>query len=541
MARDPDRHRPAREPLRQEHEQRPDPSGHGLDERAEPPRRPPAQAGERDQPRGHGGAERQADLIRELQGRQGHRRVTEEGAARHQGREPPQLAGLRVPEQGREDRLHPGHDRPEPERSDRGAGADDHRPRVAGRRRQLPGRQRGLPGQRGVEAGRGVERAGRNHRRDHHPDLHVRHADRDVAADPHRPRRRRHRPRADRPARPRHLGADRGPDARDDARARRGHRLRVIHRQPPQGLHGAGLRHRRGGRALGGHRRRRGRLRGRDRRDRPRLAGRCPDPTRQRPGLFGGGRGPDRDPHRDHADPRPAGDHGQAHRLPAGSLPEAAPARSPPPWLGSLGPLHREPSDPGDADRGRDPPRAGDPGAQSAAGPAEQRADAQVHHRPPGIRPHRQGLRTRHQRPAPDRRRLRQGQGPQRPEEAQPAQVPAAAAGAAGGRSRPRSSSRRRGCRRTRPQSEAEQQVSSQPPTKKEKQADQQEAVPEDDGERSASGPPPEPDRQDEGRQGRIAGGRRQVRQRRVIQRDPDHGAVRGRHDRPRESPARQP
>ena len=65
-------------------------------------------------------------------------------------------------------------------------------------------------------------------------------------------------------------------------------------------------------------------------------------------------------------------------------------------------------------------------------------------------------------------------------------------------------------------------------------------AVPEDDGERSASGPPPEPDRQDEGRQGRIAVGRRQLRQRRVIQRDPNHGAVRGRHDRPRESPARQ-
>ena len=89
---------------------------------------------------------------------------------------------------------------------------------------------------------------------------------------------------------------------------------------------------------------------------------------------------------------------------------------------------------PGDAAGRRDPGRARDPGAQSPARPAGQRAGAHVHPDPAVLRPPARGLRARHQRAVPDRRGLRRQPRPQRPEEAQPAAAAAEATGAAGGR-----------------------------------------------------------------------------------------------------------
>ena len=87
----------------------------------------------------------------------------------------------------------------------------------------------------------------------------------------------------------------------------------------------------------------------------------------------------------------------------------------------------------GDAPWRRDPGRAGDPGAEPPARPAGQRAGAQVHPDPAVLRPVARGLRPRHQRPVPDRRRLRRQPRPQRSEEAQPGLPAAEPAGAAGG------------------------------------------------------------------------------------------------------------
>ena len=254
-------------------------------------------------------------------------------------------------------------------------------------------------------------------------------------------------------------------------------------------------------------------------------------PTRQRPGLFGRGRGPDRDPHRDHADPRPAGDHGQAHRLPAGSLPEAAPARSPPPWLGSLGSLHREPSDPGDADRGRGssscwPSRcstcswASRTTAQMPKSTTVRQAYDLIDK---GFGPGTNGplliaVDFGKDKAHNDQKKLNQLKSQQQQQEQQAVQQATQQLEAQGV---PPDQAHLRG-RAAGLLAAADQEGEAGGPAG---------AVPEDDGERSASGPPPEPDRQDEGRQGRIAVGRRQLRQRRGLQRHPHHGAVRGRHD----------
>ena len=137
--------------------------------------------------------------------------------------------------QGQADRLHRAEPQGQPERpDDRRRGAD----RGAGRpgaRRRPGGRLRRLRRPEGLQARDALERGGRpQHGRDRAA-VHVRHGRRDGPADRHRDRRARLRAVDHHPDQPRRRGADRGADARDDDRARRGDRLRAVHRHPPPG------------------------------------------------------------------------------------------------------------------------------------------------------------------------------------------------------------------------------------------------------------------------------------------------------------------
>jgi tetratricopeptide (TPR) repeat protein len=104
------------------------------------------------------------------------------------------------------------------------------------------------------------------------PAVRLRYRHRDGPPHRHRDPGTRERAGADQRARPAHRRADSGADARDDDRAGRRHRLRAVHRHPPQAA--AARRHGDGGvdRACDRHSGSRRRVRGHDRRDRARVA-----------------------------------------------------------------------------------------------------------------------------------------------------------------------------------------------------------------------------------------------------------------------------
>ncbi len=162
------------------------------------------------------------------------------------------------------------------------------------------------------------------------------------------------------PARARDPGAERRLDPGDDDRARRRHRLRALHRHPPQ----AAARRRDGdpgvGRPRHGNRRRRRRLRRLHRRDRALLARRRRHPAGHHTRLHRRDRGGDRGPRRGDAAAGDAGRARPAHQLAARAVRQDAPRRSRAARLATLGPRRRKSPLALRPRRPRGPDRAGD-------------------------------------------------------------------------------------------------------------------------------------------------------------------------------------
>ena len=120
------------------------------------------------------------------QARRRHGQGAEEDAARHQGDQPARRRRRGVPQQGQDDRLHPGDARRRPERPHGGGGAGDPRRRRPGEEGRDGGRRRRLRRPAALQAEHRESEAIGLARRGGHPAVRVRDGHRDGAADRHR-------------------------------------------------------------------------------------------------------------------------------------------------------------------------------------------------------------------------------------------------------------------------------------------------------------------------------------------------------------------
>ncbi len=277
-------------------------------------------------------------------------------------------AGRQRLEQGQVDRLPVGDTGGLTGRTVRLRSANDHRRGQPGQGGRTGGGDRRAARPEGLQNIDRVQRADRDRRGDGDPDVHVRHGRLDAATDSQCRARVALDARNHPPARARDQRADRRPDARDDDRAGRGHRLRAVHCHPPPARTGRRARRPRVDRARGGDLRRSRVLRRLHCDDRARIAGGGQNSAGHDDGPDGGHRGGRSRARRTHADAGAGRDSRPAHQLAArahATLGRSIQAGR----VGQVGRRHRQA--PGD----RRPGRTGDPAAaDDPAAVAEPRA-----------------------------------------------------------------------------------------------------------------------------------------------------------------------